>query len=597
MTIKEKPTVIGSECRFVVHIPKNDKLGTEDTHLIKEQVHLSDGTVRPNVKKITNFIRTFSITAPHARNHFQKKEWEHKDNLVVVECTESDLRASVARSLDKSWSKDSLRELCASPYIYGTEISSSAIIKGLELNKNKHVISTPYTVASLDIETDVVRGNGDPILITVCFKDQVKTFGTKMYFEGIADPIEEYHRLAEHYLGEYKKPFPVDPTQPAPKGVIYPHGFNFNLEILDTPVDILKAAIDQLHKWMPDFVAIWNINYDIPLMNKTFLKYGMDLSEMWCDKRIPVRICRYKEGQTKKVTSSGKVKPINPAMQWHTFYLSATFYPICQMSSYRYIRIAKPEEVSYKLGDVLDRTLNRNKLNFAEADGYTELRWHAFMQTKKRMMYVIYNNWDAMSQLVLDFKTKDLSMAIGLNSFVTDFSRFNSQPRKIADAFQDYCDPLGYVVASVGPVTQVDEDDSTSTDDDFDDDETENFSSKNPYLDDNFEETLGLAGWILTLKSTHQVLGLKLIIDCPNLQTGFRAYVFDSDAVGAYPTATEVMNVSKDTNICEIIGIDDIQLDVFKAQNMNLLCGPVNSIEYCTNVFRMPKPEELLNYI
>jgi hypothetical protein len=124
-----------------------------------------------------------------------------------------------------------------------------------------------------------------------------------MYFEGIVDPIEEYHRLAEHYLGEYKKPFPVDPTQPAPKGIIYPHGFNFNLEILDTPVDILKAAIDQLHKWMPDFVAIWNINYDIPLMNKTFLKYGMDLSEMWCDKRIPVRICRYKEGQTKKVTT------------------------------------------------------------------------------------------------------------------------------------------------------------------------------------------------------------------------------------------------------------------------------------------------------
>lgn len=594
MTNKQKPTVIGSECRFVVHIPKNDKLGTEDTHLIKEQVHLSDGTIRPNVKLVRNFPRTFSITAPHARNHYQKKEWEHQDNLITIQCTESDLRSSVARALEKSWSKDSLRELCASPYIYGTEISSSAIIKGLELKKYPNIVRSPYTVASLDIETDVVRGTEDPVLITVCFKDQVKTFGTKMYFEGMIDPIAEYHRLAQHYLGEYTKPFPVDPT--SPDGVIYPFGFNFSLEILDTPVDILKAAIDQLHKWMPDFVAIWNINFDIPKMNNTFLKYGMDLSDMWCDKRIPVRICRYKEGQTKKVTSSGKVKPINPAMQWHTFYLSATFYLICQMSTYRYTRIAKPEEASYKLGDTLDRNLNRNKLDFEEAKGYTELRWHAFMQTKYRMMYVIYNNWDAMSQLVLDFKTKDLSMAIGLNSFVTDFSRFNSQPRKIADAFQDYCDPLKYVVASVGPVTQVAEAD-TATDDDFEDDESENFSSKNPYLDDNFEETLGLAGWILTLKSTHQILGLKLVVDCPNLQTGFRAYVFDSDAVGAYPTATEVMNVSKDTNICELIGIDDIQLDVFKMQNMNLLCGPVNSIEYCTNIFRMPKPEELLNYI
>jgi hypothetical protein len=90
------------------------------------------------------------------------------------------------------------------------------------------------------------------------------------------------------------------------------------------------------------------------------------------------------------------------------------------------------------------------------------------------------------------------------------------------------------------------------------------------------------------------VLGLPLIKEDPSLLTNIRTFVYDSDEVSAYPTATTVANVSKGSTKREIIDVVGVKEMMFRYQNMNLLLGAMNALEYSTTMFNFPKPDQLL---
>ncbi len=133
--------------------------------MIKEQVHLKDGTVVPRVRYIKDYKRPMWITKPAFRNHQDKKEYEDIDKLLVKSVTQSNLRTEVAKAIGKAWSRESMRELCASsPYVYGTDISSTTIIKKtMYMNKWPNVI-TPFSVCTFDTETDMIHGHEQVIM-------------------------------------------------------------------------------------------------------------------------------------------------------------------------------------------------------------------------------------------------------------------------------------------------------------------------------------------------------------------------------------------------------------------------------------------------
>ena len=49
------------------------------------------------------------------------------------------------------------------------------------------------------------------------------------------------------------------------------------------------------------------------------------------------------------------------------------------------------------------------------------------------------------------------------------------------------------------------------------------------------------------------------------------------------------LNVSRATMLREILSIGNIPQETYKLQNINLLFGPVNNVEYCTTLFNFPK--------
>lgn len=552
--------VKAKECRFVVHIPTKSP-NIPDVHLIKEMVHYEDGTSSPNLRFIKNYNRPFWITKPSFRNHNEKKEWEHQDKLLKKEVTQSNLYFSIARMLKLNHIQNP-RELLGNPYIYGADIDSTTFIKK-EYSVNYPDIKTPYSVATLDIETDVISGTGDILMCTVTYKDMIKTVVNKEFIKYISNPVKATMAKVDKYLSSY----------------IEKNNLNIEIIIADDPVDLIKKSFNILHQWKPDILAIWNINYDIPEILKQLEKYGADPKAYLCDPSVPyeLRICKYKEGITKIVTASGVAKPLNPALQWHTLDLTASFYVLDAMCIYRRLRIAKQEESSYSLDSILNKELGIRKLSFTETDQYSGLKWHQVMQDSYKLEYIVYNIFDAYSMQELDNKIKDLSYSMPSLAKNTPFSKFNSQPKLIADAFFFELLNNNYVLASTGrtpaPIVEESEDEDSGENEQFD--------------------TLSLKGWIMTLPSHMTVSGLNLVKEDSTISTNIRAYAADLDASAAYPTGILIANISKENTVRELCTIRDIDEDIFRLQNMNLISGKVNSIEYMETMFNTTSLEDI----
>ncbi len=538
--------MIKKECRFAVHIPSLHP-DTPDVHMVKEVLHLEDGTTQPNIRFIKDFKRSFYVTKPQCRDHKQNKEYEHISKLDRHISTQSEMTQKLKVLLDKQWSNDRLRQLSSSPYVYGTDITSTALIKHGYRTAYPDTI-TPFKLAVLDIETDVVNGTDEILMVSITTNDKIVTSIVKSFVSGFGLPINDIKVAIDKHIPKYVQ------------------GKDIEILLADTPTQAIKDVFKRVHEWKPDWLAIWNIDFDLPRIIATLKKSGVSVEDVMSDPKVPkeFRVFKYKQGIKKKTTASGKVIPINPAMQWHTVKNTASFTFIDAMCVYKQLRLMGSEEPSYSLDAILDKELGIRKLKFEATNQYTGLKWHQVMQSKYKIEYVVYNIFDCLGIIELDKKTKDLELTLPMFAGITDFEFFKSQPKRILDALYMYLLDSDHVLS--GGVIP----------------------------DDEKNKTLGLKQWILTLPSHLSVLGLKLIKEDENIHTNIRTHVMDSDAVSAYPSATMGLNVSKSTTLREIHRIVGMKESKFVLNNLDLLSGMTNSVTYSTDMFNMIKPSELL---
>lgn len=557
---------IGYECRFATYCgtPEGEDV---DLHVIKQIAHYPDGRTEAQIHTVNNFRMPFWVTKKAYRNHEQKKEWEDIEKVERYMTTRAKQNQSIARALGTPWMADKdYRKLARSPFLYGSDILSTAVIKRSYLDKFPQ-LKTPYSVAVFDTEKDVVRGTNEVIMATLSMGKRVFTAVQSSYLQGTADPIDRARELFNKYLrkqdGKDKdgKDIVID--------LIEKRGLEWELIIVEREIDVVLECFKRAHLWKPDFVAIWNIDFDIPFIVGAIERAGLHPKDVFSDPAVPerYRFFKYKQGPKKKKMASGKEMPIKPADQWHTVYTPASFYFIDAMCVYRKLRVAKGELPSYALDYVLEKEGCIRKLKFEEADGLVKLDWHIFMQTNYKLEYIIYNVVDCISMEELDEKTTDLRFAMPLACGCSDFETFKSQPRRTADA-------LHYFALQNGKVFGSTSDEMASE------------------LD---EKTLGPDGWIVTLPA-HLVAhnGLKCIEEDPNLRTNIRVHVADLDVSASYPNGGSVFNISKQTTfreLCKIEGVSEIQQ---RMQGINLSSGHVNAVEICCGLFGMPDMPTML---
>ena len=75
--------------------------------------------------------------------------------------------------------------------------------------------------------------------------------------------------------------------------------------------------------------------------------------------------------------------------------------------------------------------------------------------------------------------------------------------------------------------------------------------------------------------------------------TSIRSHIFDLDSISAYPSAGVACNISKQTTMKELVGIEGKDKDEFMYDNIDLSSGAINSISYCSNMYNFPKLSEV----
>lgn len=488
-----KEQIKGYECRHVVYCPPNKESGTgDDCHVVKEKIYLQDGTSVPNVRCVVNWKRSFWVEKKGTQNYKQKKEWTNRDTLLEFKTTQADLTHSIAKALGTPWVRSDLRKLCRSPYVYGADILSTALIKKSYQEKYPDYIS-PYDVAVYDIETDVLNGTEEIMMATLSYRDRVFTAVRKSFFKGQTNVVDRLFKALEKYIGEY----------------VEKRKIKWTVELVDDEIDVVKRIFDHAHEWKPDFLAIWNIDFDLPKTVRAIENAGLHPKDILSDPCVPdeFKYFKYKRGPNQKVTASGLVTPIKPAAQWHTAYVPASFYFIDAMCAFRHIRTGQQEEPSYSLDSILNKILGIRKLKFEEADGLEGLDWHMFMQEKYPFEYVIYNVFDCVSMEELDEKTQDLRMSLPQMAGCSDYENFKSQPRRLADNLHFFAMEKGKIIGTT----------SDEMADDFD------------------KKTIGLDGWIVTLPAELVMdNGLCVFEENPNLRTNIRVAVADLDVSASF---------------------------------------------------------------
>lgn len=561
--------ILKKEIRFAFHLPRTDY--RDDMHYVKEQVTYKDGTIEPRSFLVKDFQRPVWVTTQAFRNHKEKKEFEDFDKLMKQTAIQSDINKVVAGLLGQPWMASKPDEIKNSPYVYGYDITSTSLIKYTSLRRNDFVQSN-YQLSTFDIETN--PETNEILLATITYLDRIHTVILSKFVRNISNLNERVKKALEFYLPDYAK-------------------HKLTLAVYDNEVDMLTDVFRVANEWGPDFLAIWNMDFDIPKILEKLKEKNVNPVDVICDPTIPrkYRMCRYKQGIKKKVTASGVVKPINPSLQWHTLISTSKFYVIDAMCVYRQLRMAKQEEPSYSLDAILQKELGKRKLKFEEANEYSGLKWHLFMQENYPVEYIIYNIYDCLGMLELDANIKDLTSTLPSFAAITDFAKFNSNPKKIVDALFLFGLEKERVIGTVPKQARAEEELEAE---DVPDDEDEE--------DDEFDvskyNTLDLKGWIQLLPQNLLLNeGLKVLEEYPDVVTNLRGVVCDQDATAAYPSCTQVANVSKETCVNEIIKIEGVREDTFREMNLSICLGNANMLEYFHVMFGMPNMLEIDKYL
>ena len=558
--------IVKKEVRFSWHIPKNDQ--RDDLHYIREDHTLEDGSVVPHTYLTKDFKRPVYVSKTNFRNYKEKREFEEKDKLNMQLTTQSDINRTVANMLGQPHLASQPDKVKASPYVYGYDITSTSFIKLMSLNKNNFIQST-CTVAVFDIETDI--DDNHIKMATVTYGNKSYTSILSSYLKNISDVDYRVKKAIEKYLPKYVN-------------------LEFTIKEHGNEVDLLKDIFRVCNEWAPVFLAVWNMDFDIPRCLDRLKYFNVNPIDVICDKTVPrwARVCRYKQGLKKKITASGVVKPINPSLQWHTLICTSKFYVIDAMCVYRQLRMAKAEKTSYSLDYILQDELGSRKLKFEEANEYKGAKWHIFMQENYPIEYIVYNIYDCLGVLELDAKNKDLSNVLLSFAGISDLQKFNSQVRKVSDAVFLFGLEKNLIIGTVGK----NKEEVKAEEDEIDD------SLLGESEDEEIYKTLDLKGWIQLLPQNlllHD--GLKCLEEYPDVVTNIRGVTVDLDCSSAYPSCTLSANVSKATCVNELISIEGITEEVFRTQNLGVCLGGANTIEYATVMFGMPSLDEIDKYI
>lgn len=525
-----------------------------DLCVVKEKWLDEEGKLHKRLNMIENYPRPFWITKPRFRKFKDKREWAYFDEVDMFRSPHHNLSFAVQKALGKfnPDPKMQIRMVNRDPYVFGTDLSPTYILKEAYSHKYGGYKAGRMEVCKLDIETNVVDGEEDEILMC------------SIALNGKAVTIVRRDFLFKNNVNGDEKFFEIlDKDIPQVRGE---WGYDVELVIVDNEIDVISETFKRLHAWQPDIVAGWNVMmFDQAVIAKRIERLGQDPALFFSDPSIPDKYkgYRFKEGRRYAVSDSGKKMNFKPIERWHEVIAPASFMWVDGMCVYYRLRKQKGQLPRYSLDYISNLHLKIGKYEIPEAEKYVGLRKHFFMQTQFPVHYTVYNLIDTIIYDQLDKKLGDLESTFFDLLGDCDYRDYQSNPSKAACNFHTYMlRERGGVIGSTSD-TMFNE-----------------WDRQLPPLD----------GWIVALDTTyldsHQ--GLKCVFENPFQETRVFTHNADSDITSSYPWGTIFMNMSRRTTKIEVSQLVGIHKRDRYTLGLNLIAGRVNAMSNARIAFNLP---------
>lgn len=536
----------------------NSKANDIDDAVIVKRYRINpDGSRTPEMKVHANVQRDYYITKKAYQKHDGKLEYEYLNRLNKYTSNQRQLVRNIQRSLGLMPSKRThLREVCNSPFVYGCDKDIVCVVGDYYKKHFPDVEPFDISVGCMDTETNVVDGSNDVIIMSFYHGDKAVIAVHDKWVSDSRDTPEDYREFINENVPEVSE-------------------LNINVEVVfkGSPAECVIHVLKRAHEWKPDIVGFWNINFDMPLIMRTLTDEGHKLEDIFSDPDVPkqYRYFKYKEGQTSKLTDSGKYMPLAPSQQWHTVFTPASFYFIDPSSMYRCLRRQKSEP-SYALDFVTKKVVGAGKLKpklpLLKNVPENSLKWHYMMQKHYKKWYVAYALIDVVQPVRMDRKTGDLATKLPVLSMGSHFKDFNSNPRRLCDQLDGFFLEKGAVVGTTGAEMESPLDKLIPVSKDW------IATLEAPSIEDN--------GMIL-LAGGKKLKRSKIYIHCADL-----------DIVSTYPILGMIFNIARETALFEMCKIEGLDYYSYREFGVNLTAGKANSMVIAEEVFGLKGFDALL---
>ena len=541
----------------------------EDAHIVSELITKEDGTVVRQIRIIENYKRPYFVTKPfYRKRHVSKIEYEDVSRVERVECTDSDAVKVLSSKLGIR-GKLNMRRVKMSPYLYWGDMRASTIIKRIYNSKLTGTF-TPYKVCMLDIEAGVI----DSVisLVTVSMDDHSVCFINK---EWVGDV--ETKAFTQAVYDAYSRDAP-DVESVIDGVVTLTDGSSYTIELIYCrhEGEVIERSIGLTHEWRPDILTAWNALYDMSkLVSRAKEAWGMDPVDLFSDPSIPRHLRRFsikEDNNDYKRMNSGKESFVDFHQRWHIFTSTSYYTILDNMAAFYYIRNGSESGVAggYGLDNILDNYMKFKKLkpDIPEVEGLDKATWNMVMSEKYKPEYAAYNIFDSKSMILLDAKTKDLTINLPLLSQDSEFDIFKSGPRRLLDSYTFFLLDNDKVVGTKSPLMEQ-------------------------------WEGLGTKDWIVTLDAWKKGFKntFKTFKHIDKLRGNLRLLTTDLDIISSYPFQTLMFGLGTTRTSRELLDIEGFEQTYFTKHNLGLCTGRVQALTYCSSMLNLPTAFELKDYI
>lgn len=304
----------------------------------------------------------------------------------------------------------------------------------------------PFTPnkAYLDIEVDTIdmMGNfpepGECPINAISFLDMNSKTSYQFLLENDANPlIEEYkrkmkdpeslkklHDFVVNAVGGYKlaKKYGVD-------------DLNYQIIFFKDEIELIHAACEAIKQTVPDFLMIYNMDFDLNYIIERIKVLGYDPVEFLCDERIPDKVLHfYVDKKNKnKYAERGDFVNISEFTVW-----------LDQMIQFASRRKGRGQYSSFKLDDIGYEIARVRKLDYSHIT--TDIKKLPYLNY---LVFSWYNIMDTIVQQCIETKTHDVDYIFAkclVNN--TRYAKGHRQSIYLANRFTKEFYNYGYIIGN-----------------------------------------------------------------------------------------------------------------------------------------------------